>query len=163
MSKNYYINKDIYVGNTGKQLKDIKTNKDLIDLNAQHIEQLKAVVLYNGGNAGTTGNVTLSDDWDKYDYLEIFYTRAEYEVASSKVPKTCMDSSGNLPITGTCCFYGYGTGFWIGWKKWLFMGNNKRSLTNNAHGNGYITANNQTFKTNTEETMKCLKVIGWKI
>lgn len=32
-----YINKDTYVGNTGKQLKDIKTNADNISINANNI------------------------------------------------------------------------------------------------------------------------------
>ena len=32
-----YINKDIYVGDTGKQLKDIKTNSDNISSNLSKI------------------------------------------------------------------------------------------------------------------------------
>lgn len=125
--------------------------------------QSRPVVLYDGGKTGTTGDVQLSDDWDKYDYIELFYTRAEYQVSSTKAPITCVNSNGDLPIACHSSFYGYGGGFWIGWKQYLCMNNNKRLIKNNQHGNGYVSGNNQSFKTNTEETIKCLKVLGWKI
>ena len=45
-----YINKDTYIGNTGKQLKDIKTNSDNISSNTTKITNLEKNVKTNSNN-----------------------------------------------------------------------------------------------------------------
>lgn len=63
MSKKYYINKDFYVGDTGKQLKDIKTNADNISSNTNNISGLKYNLITNGVAVKTGIKV---DGYDEY-------------------------------------------------------------------------------------------------
>ena len=90
----------------------------------------------------------------------MFYTRAEYEIQSTKVP-TDLVKDNALPVNAVCCFYGYGTGFFIGWKKFIFSVTNPTKVTV-QYGNGYVTNSDQSFCTNVENTIKILRVIGYK-
>lgn len=149
------INKDLVIEDTNNSLKNIS---DKVDNN---VALLTPTILYDGGTTGTNGNVTLTDDWDKYTYIEIFYTRAEYEVQSTKAP-TDLAATNYLPINAVCCFYGYGSGFWIGWKQFRFMKNNKKKVEY-SNGNMFMTSSSSgTATTGTENTIKCLKILGWK-
>ena len=150
------INKDLIIEDKSKTLGNVA------DTLNNHTALLTPTVLYDGGgvNSGTTGNVTLTDDWDKYTYIEIFYTRAEYELQNVKVP-TDLAGTTYLPVNAVCCFYGYGTGFWIGWKQFRFMQNNKKRVEY-TNGNWYTTSSSGAPATNNENTIKCLRILGWK-
>jgi hypothetical protein len=88
MATKYYINKDLYIGDTGKQLKDTTNVGDSLPINAiveysgqsvpegyERVTQktYEEYVLYNDTNGGTNGNVTLSDSAANYDYMEIYF------------------------------------------------------------------------------------------
>lgn len=148
------INEDLIIGDKETTLGNISDR-----INSAEI-LLQPTVLYDGGTTGTNGNITLSDSWQNYRYVEIFYTRAEYEIGSVKAP-TDLSLTSNLPVNAICCFYGYGSGFWIGWKQFKFMKDNPKLVTV-SYGNGFVTTSGGTFGTGTENTMKCLRILGWK-
>ena len=74
-----YINKDVYVGDTGKQLKDIKTNADNISTNTADIKNLKnkSNVIYYKKLASRVSTLEISNidivrDGGVYDILFLF-------------------------------------------------------------------------------------------
>lgn len=121
---------------------------------------LEPTILYDGGATGTNESFELKDSWKNYKYIELFYTRAEYEIQSTKAP-TDLVKDNALSVNAVCCFYGYGTGFFIGWKQFVFSVTNPTKVTV-QYGNGYVTNSGQPFYTNTENTIKILRVIGYK-
>ena len=121
---------------------------------------LEPTILYDGGTTGTNESFELKDSWKNYKYIELFYTRAEYEIQSTKAP-TDLVKDNALSVNAVCCFYGYGTAFFIGWKQFVFSVTNPTKVTV-QYGNGYVTNSGQSFCTNTENTIKILRVIGYK-
>ena len=80
-----YINKDTYVGDTGKQLKNIKTNADNIQNNStdiqalyKSIEDLKPVELYNNSSGDNFDEYTLSQSSANFKRLTIYYRETAY-------------------------------------------------------------------------------------
>lgn len=156
MAKSIKISDEVYLDSSSV----IHNRKKLKDILESIAETITPVILYDGGTTGTNGNFTLNDSWKNYKYIEIFYTRMEYEIGSTKAPTDLANNDG-LPINAVCCHYGYGTGFWTGWKKFNFSVSNPKQVTV-TYGNGYVTETNQSFKTNTENTIRVLRVLGYK-
>lgn len=123
-------------------------------------EKFTPVILFDGGEDGALENFELTDSWLNYSYIEVFYTRAEYEIASTKAP-TDLHKGSVLPIHTSCSFYGYGGGFWTGWKRLDFSVTKPLEVT--VHwGNGYTVGDNQPMQTDTQNTIKILRVLGYK-
>lgn len=123
-------------------------------------EKFTPVILFDGGEDGALENFKLTDSWLNYSYIEVFYTRAEYEIASTKAP-TDLHKDSVLPIHTSCSFYGYGGGFWTGWKQLDFSVTKPLEVT--VHwGNGYTVGDNQPMQTDTQNTIKILRVLGYK-
>ena len=55
----YYVDKDTYVGNTGKQLKHIKTNSDNIAMIGTMFEHTGTNVVVSGNNSNVICSLTL--------------------------------------------------------------------------------------------------------
>ena len=145
------------------KVKEDSYTENLISLDSivKKIEdRITPVVLFDGGTSGTNEDFTLSDSWLNYSYIEVFYRRAEYEVSSTKAP-TDLNDGRALSIQAVACFYGYGSGFWVGWKRFDFSVENPTSVSS-SYGNGYVTSNNQPLQTSTENTIRVLKVLGYK-
>lgn len=145
------INEEIYLDKRKIQLKNLATEES--------VKNLKPVILYDNPD-GTDTSFELIDAWTNYEYIEIFYTRLEYEIASTKAPTDLVKNSV-LPIQAVCCYFGYGSGFWTGWKKYNFSASEPKKVTCN-YGNGFVTYNNGSFQTGTENTIKMLRVVGYK-
>ena len=123
-------------------------------------EKFTPVILFDGGEDGALENFKLTDSWLNYSYIEVFYTRAEYEIASTKAP-TDLHKNSVLPIHTSCSFYGYEGGFWTGWKQLDFSVTKPLEVT--VHwGNGYTVGDNQPMQTDTQNTIKILRVLGYK-
>lgn len=135
-----------------------KTNETSRILNPK-IPRYESVILFQN-NSGQAGEFTLSDNWENYKIIEVFFTRSEFEVSSSRV-HTDLAKNSKLPMSLNNNFYGYGTGFWTSWKQLLFTAKNK-IVTVSGNGNGYVTSDNGSFRTSSEESIKILKVIGYK-
>lgn len=152
------INKDLVIEDTNNSLKNIS---DKVDNN---VALLTPTVLYDGGVNGTNGNVTLSDNWENYSYIEVFYRRLEYETNSVR-SSTDLVNGTSFVLEGMCCFQGYGNGFWWGWKQFKFTTGSK-TVTTSIWGNAYVTASGQGVTTQTssssDNTIKIMKILGWK-
>lgn len=152
------INKDLVIEDTNNSLKNIS---DKVDNN---ISLLTPTVLYDGGVNGTVGNVTLSDNWENYSYIEVFYRRLEYETNSVR-SSTDLVNGKNFVLEGMCCFQGYGNGFWWGWKQFKFTTGSK-TVTTSVWGNAYVTGSGQGVTTQTssssDNTIRIMKILGWK-
>lgn len=145
------------------KVKEDSYTENLISLDSivKKIEdRITPVVLFDGGTSGTNEDFTLSDSWLNYSYIEVFYRRAEYEVSSTKAP-TDLNDGRALSIQAVACFYGYGSGFWVGWKRFDFSVENPTRVSS-SYGNGYVSSNNQPLQTSTENTIRVMKVLGYK-
>lgn len=52
----------------------------------ENLGLLKMYTLYDSGLGGTNGTITLNDNCENYEYLEIFYGGEAYGLTSAKVP-----------------------------------------------------------------------------
>lgn len=121
---------------------------------------IKSTVLFEN-KQGQKGGFSINDNWENYKIIEVFYTRGEYQVDSSRAYTDLINNSGDLQIGLMNAFYGYGSGFWTSWKRIKFASKSK-SVTVVDKGNGYVSTNGEQFKTNNEDQINILKVIGYK-
>lgn len=91
------------VSRNGVENKVIKEYVDTEIVSAK--DSMKPTVLYSN-SSGSGGNITLSDDIDNYDYIEILYKRNEGQASSTK-----LDVSVTKKATLTSTFYYSGTFF----------------------------------------------------
>lgn len=136
------------------------TNKSsLVDSTNEINSAITPKVLFEN-KSGQKGSLSLNDNWENYKIIEVFYTRGEYQVDSSRA-YTDLTSSSILQIGLVNCFYGYGSGFWISWKNLKFSPGSK-TVTIAAQGNGYVRRSGENLTTSAEEQISVLRVIGWK-
>lgn len=120
---------------------------------------IKSKLLFEN-KSGQLGGFTLNDNWENYKIIEVFYKRGEYQIDSSRAYTDLTDASNSLQIGLMNAFYGYGSGFWISWKRLKFTQVSKY-VTVVDKGNGYVPGSGQNFTTSNEEQISVLKVIGY--
>lgn len=126
-------------------------------LNATNLNKIETAVygtvLYSN-TTGSTSNITLLESVEDYDYVEVYYHRADNDYGSIKID----NPNNKMANIMTSFIYGGGTGIQIGSKRILFKDDLLRTVyeyhTNiNASGIAEFGAQTQIL---------IYKVIGYK-
>lgn len=165
-----YINKDTYVGDTGKQLNDIKTNADNIQNNStdiqalyKAIEDLKPVELYNNSSGDMFDEYTLSQSSANFKRLTIYYRQTSYFGSSESSVEVLNPNGKNVLLFFHFPLDTYNNSTYYGaysLSRVFKISTNKIILLN--ADNRKIVGWNNTGTWGLADSIRITRVVGWK-
>lgn len=125
----------------------------------QNLDSKPPVVLYNNQNGTQDASITLSDNIENYEYIEIYY-RSSWVYGSQKIYTNRSNNSKAFPLN---IIYGSGTADITFMVNVYNIANNKITIADSGNRgmNGYIS-NNNVVSLSKSNQIYILRVVGYK-
>ena len=125
----------------------------------QNLDSKEPVVLYNNQNGTQDASITLSDNIENYEYVEIYY-RSSWIYGSLKIYTNKANTSKNFPLN---IIYGSGTADITFMVNVYAIANNKITIADSGNRgmNGYISNGNVVSITR-QNPIYILRVVGYR-